>query len=65
MKSGITVQCISCKTKKTLSFEEAAKVQDVVMCDCGNVMVPVSAQIKTRRSKRDIRPVMKTLTENR
>ena len=38
-KKGIHVKCIYCKKDKVLTFDEAAAVKDVVMCDCGGVMV--------------------------
>lgn len=41
---GVKVMCVGCKTKKTLTFDEASKVTDCPFCDkCGMPMVTVSA----------------------
>jgi hypothetical protein len=31
--SGITMQCVGCKARKTISFTEAAKLTDPPFCD--------------------------------
>jgi hypothetical protein len=58
MKTGITVQCVSCKTKRTLTLDDAAKLDGVPMCEqCGMPCVAVAANVKARRGKRDLRDV--------
>lgn len=50
MCAGIIIICVACKAKRTLSWEEAAKVKDVVFCEKdGSPMVVFSAAIKPRR----------------
>jgi len=44
---GITVQCITCKAKKVLSFAEAGRGMPFCEKD-GSVMVAVSATIKRK-----------------
>lgn len=63
-KSGIAVECVdaACKKRKTLDFDAASKLDGSPICECGCVMVVTGASISTRRSGRDIRPVMARLT---
>ena len=59
--SGITIQCVSCKAKKTLSLAEAQQQTETPVCDrCYMPMVVISAQVTSRRSKRDLRDVFGT-----
>lgn len=52
MTSGITVQCVACKRKKLLSFEEAAAITDQPTCDnCYLPMVVVQAAFDNRKQK--------------
>lgn len=45
---GITVQCIGCKRKLLISFDEAARLTDQPICDnCLLPMVAVEAKVKT------------------
>lgn len=53
---GITVQCVRCKGKKTLSFEEARVLDSVPFCDkCYMPMCAVSAHV-VREPARKSRP---------
>lgn len=46
---GITVQCVACKGKKTLPFEEAASLTDVPFCErCMMPMVAIEAKAKIK-----------------
>jgi len=46
---GITIQCVSCKAKKLLTFEEARALHDQPCCDkCGMPMVAVEARVKLK-----------------
>jgi len=43
---GITVECVRCKDRKTLSFEQARELASPPFCDkCAMPMVAVSARI--------------------
>lgn len=49
-QSGITVQCVACHRKQTLSFEEAAELPDMPVCEfCLMPMVAISAAVKNTR----------------
>lgn len=51
-KDGITVQCITCKGKKLLTFDEARALDSPPFCDrCYMPMLAVQANI-SRRSAR-------------
>lgn len=58
---GITVQCVHCKARKTLTLDEARALGELgPMCSgCFMPMVVVSAWLKSRRSKKDLREVFK------
>jgi hypothetical protein len=44
---GVTVQCVGCKGKRTLSFEEAAALTDQPTCEtCLLPMVTIEARVR-------------------
>jgi len=48
--SGITVECVSCKAKRLLTFDEAKALEDLPMCEkCGMPMVAVEASVRFDR----------------
>lgn len=50
---GITVVCVYCKDKRVLSWDEAAKVKDVVLCEKdGGPMVVQSADYRAQKRSR-------------
>jgi hypothetical protein len=50
-KDGITVECVSCKKRRLLTFRDAAALDDMPFCDCGNVMVVLSVTIDNRKKR--------------
>lgn len=59
-KSGITMRCVSCKERETLSFEAASNVGEFgAFCKkCHMPMVVESATLRSRRTKTDLRSVV-------
>lgn len=48
--SGVTVECVSCKAKRLLDFEEVRALEDLPSCDkCGMPMVAVEATVRFDR----------------
>lgn len=48
MPNGITVQCVHCKKRKTLTYNEARQLDGPPMCDVdGGPMVAISASLKS------------------
>lgn len=53
MTSGITVQCVACKRKRLLSFEEAAALDDMPLCEnCYMPMVALQVAIDNRKTRK-------------
>jgi len=53
MKDTVTLECVYCKERKTLSHYEALNLKDVPLCEKdGGPMVAVSASRKARRRAR-------------
>lgn len=51
-QDGITVQCVSCKTRKLLPFAAAQALIDPPMCDrCGMPMVAVHAFVTQKTTR--------------
>jgi len=51
-QSGITVECVACKGKKTLTFDEASHLTDLPFCErCYMPMVAVEARVDNRKKK--------------
>lgn len=46
-KDGITVECIGCKVRKLLTFQEAANLKETPSCDkCYLPMVAIEASVR-------------------
>lgn len=46
-REGIVVQCIGCKRKQHLTFEEAGRLSDIPFCEfCLLPMVAIEASVK-------------------
>lgn len=58
MTGKITVQCVSCKSKETLTVAQA-QTGDGLCSKCRMPCVIVSASLSSRRSKRDLREVFR------
>jgi len=48
--SGVTFECVSCKAKRLLNFDEIRTLEDLPSCDkCGMPMVAAEAAVRFDR----------------